>query len=565
MTQTLYRKYRPKQFDEIVGQGHITKTLLHELATKRLAHAYLFTGPRGVGKTTIARLMAKAVNCLHPKKDGSPDNACEACADIQSGRCLDLIEIDAASNTGVDHVREQIIENARFTPSRWKYKVFIIDEVHMLSLSAFNALLKTLEEPPEHVLFILATTEIHKVPETIISRCQRFDFRALPYDDIVGRLEELAKQEKVKIDRDVLQAIAVRARGSARDAESMLGQIISLGEKHITQTEAELVLPRSDNALILKLFAALVRSDAKEGITLVNGLVSEGVNLSRFTEHCIEALRKLMLCKVDGQLSKFSAMEFSNEDEAAVKDLLSQTSVEAIQGMLEAFIAADAAVRTSQIPHLPLELAVVSLTVAPVEPSSVPADRRVLQPALGVAPVAKPQVTPAKEQPPKLPEKPSSGQSASAPVVVKKNMNAGAISIDAVKNVWPDVLQKLQQINQSLRLTFHMAEVQRVAEQTVHLGVGYDFHRERIESPKNKVIVQDVLSQVLGQPVLISVEVVPDMQKQVDSFEQEANIEPVAQIVAGPAPQASAPKPVAGLPEGEAWNALVEMFGSKPA
>ena len=187
MAQALYRKYRPVRFSDLVGQNHIRITLQNELEQDRVAHAYLFSGPRGVGKTTTARLLAKAVNCKD-RKDSEACEKCDFCKEISQGKSLDVIEIDAASHTGVDNVRENIIENSRFTPQRLKYKVFIIDEVHMLSLSAFNALLKTLEEPPEHVIFILATTEIHRVPETIISRCQRFDFKRVSVDDLVKRM-----------------------------------------------------------------------------------------------------------------------------------------------------------------------------------------------------------------------------------------------------------------------------------------------------------------------------------------------------------------------------------------
>ena len=205
MSLALYRKYRPQIFAELVGQNHIKTTLQNELATGKVAHAYLFSGPRGLGKTTVARLLAKAVNCLKRQAgESEPCNQCDACKEIVDNRSLDVIEIDAASNTGVDNVRENIIGNSRFTPTSRKYKVFIIDEVHMLSLSAFNALLKTLEEPPPYAIFILATTEIHRVPPTIISRCQRFDFRKVGLADVVERLNKIVNAEKRKVDQEDL-------------------------------------------------------------------------------------------------------------------------------------------------------------------------------------------------------------------------------------------------------------------------------------------------------------------------------------------------------------------------
>ena len=223
----LYRKYRPQSFADFVGQEHIVKTITNALAMGRVAHAYLFCGPRGVGKTTIARILAKAANCENRKKDDyEPCNKCLACQEINQGKSLDIIEIDAASHTGVDDIRE-LRDGIRFSPTRLRYKVFIIDEVHQLSKAAFNALLKTLEEPPEYAIFILATTEIHKVPETIISRCQKFDFHRLSMEKIIERLAKIAKSEGVKIEKPALEMVAMNAEGGMRDAESLLGQIMA--------------------------------------------------------------------------------------------------------------------------------------------------------------------------------------------------------------------------------------------------------------------------------------------------------------------------------------------------
>jgi DNA polymerase III subunit gamma/tau len=230
MTQALYRKYRPKEWDQVVGQDHVVTTLKNAIAADRVAHAYLFAGSRGTGKTTLARLLAKSVNCLNPDPAKRPDNECENCKAVNENRFLDLIEIDAASNTSVDDVRD-LRDKINFSPSQGKYKIYIIDEVHMLSTAAFNALLKTLEEPPPHAIFVLATTEIHKIPATVLSRCQRHEFRRVPVDEIVKQLKTILKAEKIQADDDVLIQIARQSAGGMRDAISLLDQLSSTGDK----------------------------------------------------------------------------------------------------------------------------------------------------------------------------------------------------------------------------------------------------------------------------------------------------------------------------------------------
>ncbi|MEK7539847.1 MAG: DNA polymerase III subunit gamma/tau, partial [Patescibacteria group bacterium] len=250
MSQSLYQKYRPQAFADVVGQEPVKESLRNQVMRNKVTHAYLFTGPRGVGKTTLARILARAVNCENPT-NGEPDNLCASCKRILDGAALDVIEIDAASHTGVDNVREHVITAARVPPVGLKRKVFIIDEVHMLSTSAFNALLKTLEEPPEHALFIMATTESHKIPMTIVSRCQRFDFKRILLDQMVDRLSRVAKSEGVEVDRAVLDRVAAKSEGALRDAETLLGQLFALGETKISEDVAELVLPRSQIQLVL--------------------------------------------------------------------------------------------------------------------------------------------------------------------------------------------------------------------------------------------------------------------------------------------------------------------------
>ncbi|MDD8018316.1 MAG: DNA polymerase III subunit gamma/tau, partial [Bacteroidota bacterium] len=259
--QVTARKWRPMVFDDVIGQSHVSNTLRNALAQNRLAHAFIFSGTRGCGKTTTARILARAVNCLHPK-NFDPDNECEICKEIIDGRSLDVIEIDGASNRGVDEIRN-LRESVRYTPTHGKKKVYIIDEVHMLTKEAFNALLKTLEEPPAHVLFIFATTELQKVPATILSRCQRYDFRRISIDEIVAHLKYISEQEKISIDNDSLLIIAKKGDGSMRDAQSIFDQVISFCGTTITSKQVGDALNIVDQELFFKVSDVIKAKDAK--------------------------------------------------------------------------------------------------------------------------------------------------------------------------------------------------------------------------------------------------------------------------------------------------------------
>ncbi|MBI4548076.1 MAG: DNA polymerase III subunit gamma/tau [Ignavibacteriae bacterium] len=292
------RKWRPMVFEDVVGQSHVTTTLRNAIATHRISHAYIFSGMRGVGKTTAARILAKAVNCLNPK-DFNPDNACELCQEITEGRSVNVFEIDGASNRGVDEIRN-LREAVRYGPAKGKYKVYIIDEVHMLTKEAFNALLKTLEEPPSYVIFIFATTEIHKVPLTILSRCQRFDFRRITIDEIIDRLRFIAEQEHISIDDDALFHIAKRADGSLRDAQSLFDQVVSFCGENITSKQIIEMLNIVDEEIYFKVTGVIKAKDAKGALLLVDEIISRGFDLREFISGFIEHLRNLLLTAATG-------------------------------------------------------------------------------------------------------------------------------------------------------------------------------------------------------------------------------------------------------------------------
>jgi len=291
--QVTARKWRPLVFEDVVGQSHVTSTLRNAIASKRLAHAYIFSGVRGTGKTTTARILAKAINCLSPK-DSNPDNECDICKEITAGRSLDVIEIDGASNRGVEEIRN-LRESVRYTPSRGKYKVYIIDEVHMLTKEAFNALLKTLEEPPEHVIFIFATTEVHKIPMTILSRCQRFDFRRISIEEIAMNLQSIAKEEGVTIDEEALMIVAKKGDGSLRDAQSIFDQIRAFCGNAIVAADVLKVLNVVDQEMFFRVTDLIKARDARGGIQLVDGIVKAGYDLREFLGGLSEHLRNLLV------------------------------------------------------------------------------------------------------------------------------------------------------------------------------------------------------------------------------------------------------------------------------
>ncbi len=483
---TLYRQYRPQNFANILGQNYIKTIIQNEILANKIAQAYLFCGPRAVGKTTMARVLAKAVNC-EKRRDGEyePCNECDNCRDINLGRHLDIMEIDAASNTGVDHVRENIINFSRVAPGKGKYKVFIIDEVHMLSISAFNALLKTLEEPPAGVIFVLCTTEVHKVPLTIISRCQKFDFKRISLVDMVKKLEYIVKSEKIKVEPGILEAVARQADGYLRDAESILGQIISVGGQEITQAEADLVLPRSAFQEILELIDYLVIKDAASGIRLINQLVDSGVNLKIFTTDLIEVLRKLLITKFNPGLAESLGLDYGESLEMKITNLGQKMSAEQVSRFINRFLVALEELKNSFIIQLPLELAIVDLC----GPSSI---NSISEETSKPATVAKSRVGEAKSS--KTPSPSSSTSSLS-------------LSLPEIESKWGEVMSKVKNLNHSLSFILQGASILSLENGVLSLAVKYRFHQDRILSMSVKPGVEGILAEVYGDGVSLDVKI----------------------------------------------------------
>ena len=356
----LYRKRRPDIFEEVKGQEHVVTTLKNQITHDRIGHAYLFCGTRGTGKTTVAKLFAKAVNCENPREDGSPCNECPTCKAISTGSSLNVIEIDAASNNGVDNIRE-IRDEVQYSPADGKYKVYIIDEVHMLSTGAFNALLKTLEEPPSYVIFILATTESHKIPITILSRCQRYDFRRITVETIYQRLADLLKREEIEAEEKAVRYVAKVADGSMRDALSLMDQCISfyLGKK-LTYDNVLEVLGAVDVDVFNRLMECISQNQTMPALEIINEIVWQGRELSQFVTDFTWYMRNLLLLKTSDVMD--DQLDISAENLESMKGIAKQTDGNFLMRSIRIFSEMSNQIRYATQKRVTLELAVIKLT-----------------------------------------------------------------------------------------------------------------------------------------------------------------------------------------------------------
>ncbi len=499
----LYHKHRPQTFADIIGQDHIVKTISNQIAGDNVAHAYLFSGPRGVGKTTIARILAKGINCLDKKeKEFEPCDKCESCTEITTSRSIDVIEIDAASHTGVDNVRENIIDNARFRPTKSKYKVFIIDEVHMLSTSAFNALLKTLEEPPSHVIFILATTELHKLPETIVSRCQRFDFKKVNFDEMSKHVNKIAKTEGIKIDKDITERIVGKSDGCVRDAISLLDQIMASGEKHITAENSSLILPTVNVEKNLEFITALVEKQASQGIEVLNQLIDDGSNLTYFNNDAIEMLRIMMVSKTNANISGLG-LDLNDKVKKELKKLNDKLEYSEIVTLLDLFMTRGGQIKTSPLPQLPLEMAVVEYCTSH-KPSAISHKN-----SDNDSDNEKPEGLDKKEE--KINKQEEKKEETATKIeeikvekktitekvknLVSKNVD---FTLDDIKDNWNSFISKVENSKPSLSFIVKMAEIQNLDGNVLRLGVGYSFHRDKMMEKACQKELEDILTEVIG-------------------------------------------------------------------
>ncbi len=472
MSSVLYQKYRSQDFDQLKGQENVVNLLKNAVKKGQIAHAYLFVGSRGTGKTSAARIFAKAINCQAPKKDGNPCLECESCKAISDGTFLDLVEIDAASNRGIDKIRE-LKERIEFSPVEGQYKVYIIDEVHMLTTEAFNALLKTLEEPPAHVVFILATTDVHKLPPTILSRCQRYDFRLGTDEEIKDLINSICKKEKIKIEDGALDVIVRNAKGSYRDALSILdvvysGQVES--KKEITIEEVHKILGLPDSEKVVLLLKFLLSGDGAQALAIIEGLEIDGINLQQFTAFVLDYLRGILSQKIKNDFDN----DFPFSKEIEMKEL---------HKLINLFIDAENKIRYANNQALILEMIIPEM-MKPNVKSEIRMVNRDVKKSL-----------------------PSVGEGEKKEDAEIENSKS--ITVDDIKNDWGKFIDAIKPSNHHLYAFVGGGHIRSFEGGTLHLEVPFSFHKERIETPKSKNIICEAFSGVYGIPCKIECYVNP--------------------------------------------------------
>lgn len=531
MSEALYRKWRPQLWDQVVGQDHIVQTLKNAIRSDRVGHAYLFSGPRGTGKTTTARLLAKAVNCLSDDLKTRPCNKCENCLSVNQGRFMDLIEIDAASNTSVDDVRD-LREKIGFSPSQGKFKVYIIDEVHMLSTAAFNALLKTLEEPPPHAIFILATTEVHKIPATVLSRCQRHEFRRIPVITIVELLKELVVAEKLKVDDDTLFMIARQSTGAMRDAISLLDQLSSTGDV-ITLELAQQVLGTATNQTVINLVDMICVQDTKGCLDQLHMALDSGTDPRQFARQMVDYLRGLMLI----QLGNEKSMDVTDEVRQIMGKQTQKISMLRLTELVKLFNNAANESRLAWQPSLALELAIAqgvqlfdvqtlhsqaATEIREVESKPVKqskskeessnqkqVDRVIHEPEKSE--VEKVFETPAKENIPDLQEQAIAGEVPD--VKTPFGINEVRESLTEVKNLIRNYRKNTEALLASAR-SFSMKNG------VIYIGFQSPVLKERMEKGDHQEIIQRAFSHVLGAEARVKAVVINAKSNLIDHEEE---------------------------------------------
>ena len=479
-----------------MGQDHVVTTLKNAIAADRVAHAYLFAGSRGTGKTTLARLLAKSVNCLNPDPTKRPDNECENCKAVNENRFLDLIEIDAASNTSVDDVRD-LRDKINFSPSQGKYKIYIIDEVHMLSTAAFNALLKTLEEPPPHAIFVLATTEIHKIPATVLSRCQRHEFRRVPVDEIVKQLKKIIKAEKIQADDDALIQIARQSAGGMRDAISLLDQLSSTGDK-ITLALAQMVLGTATSQTVLDVISSVMDHDPAHGLETIHKALDAGADPRSLARQIVEYLRGLMLI----QMGNVNQVEATADVKKQMQAHARSFTTSDVLRMMKSFNTAATDLRGGWQPSLGLELALAEVLDAPNEPAPRPVipspssagTVRTQPPSAPVTPAESPRIAASTEEALNEEVAFELDQQTESP----RSAEQSAVSAGDVIKAWKHLSASLPKAQANLSALLNSVKMIDVQGKTLILGLASDVLVSKIDKPDQIEAIKKLIKDEFG-------------------------------------------------------------------
>jgi DNA polymerase-3 subunit gamma/tau len=475
MTQAYYRKWRPQTWDQVIGQQHIVITLRNAIAHGKQGHAYLFAGPRGTGKTSIARILAKAVNCLEEDLAARPCDQCDHCQAVNRGSFLDLIEIDAASNTSVEDVRD-LRDKINFSPNQGRYKIYIIDEVHMLSTAAFNALLKTLEEPPPHAIFVLATTEVHKIPATVLSRCQRHEFRRIPVVDMVAHLKAKAAEEGIQIDPEAVLLVARQATGSLRDAISLLDQLSSLGGQ-ITLEAAQSVLGTATSQAVLDVIDALQAGDPGKGMDALHATLDAGSDPRQFARQMVEYLRGVMLVK----MGNAAQVDVGQETRQHMAGHAQHFSGGDLLRVIRAFNRAATEARGVWQPSLPLELAFIEALEAPAP-----------------QPEASPGTPP---QPTGSPKKQASTASSPPPVAKASKADQAAPTSEQEKH-WKEIVAEVRKVSPNTTGLLNPRTCQHAwKDDVLYLYFTSELLKDKMEQESHLALLKQAAEKVLGAQI----------------------------------------------------------------
>ncbi len=550
-TQSLYRKYRPETFDggELVGQDHVRNTLRNAITTGRVSHAYLFCGPRGTGKTTTARLLAKAVNCLDPDPAARPCNVCEACVSINQGRTTDIVEIDAASNRGIEDIRD-LRERVKYAPTQLRHKFYIIDEAHRLTRDAFNAFLKTLEEPPPNTTFVLATTDPDELLETVASRCQRFDFRRIPAADMTKRVRDVCVLEGIKIDDEALEIVVRQSTGSLRDALSLIDMLATAtsddDQDGIDAALTRRMLGLSQDERTLTLIQAIADRDLTLGLQTISDAVDGGQDMRSFGRQILAALRLLMLCRAGASPA---------EADAELKQLAARFELPDLLRINREFSEIDFAIRNGGFPQLPIEIAFVASIVAdqpvasqvvaaqpsrqdPVAPTHI--NRAAQREPETIRRTPNTQPRSAERQPAREPEPPRPIRPDTVPATEQPSSPApvSSASVQLFVERWQEIRTEVKAMDRKVEALLASTDPYNIIDGTLYLVAAYPFHVGKLNEDRNRLTIEDAVFRVTDQRVSISTALRDELPE----------LEPQSGPPAAPAPERPQPRQMSESP-----------------